>query len=71
MIVLPLDDIPEEISNHLQLFLSERPGWSQTRILQSALALFLLQNGVSDKAISNLYLQAMFPNAQVTKEDNQ
>ena len=62
MMVLNADDLPEEISEHLQAFLLERPGWTQTRILQSALSLFLLQNGVSDRAVSQMYLQAMFPN---------
>lgn len=62
MTVLNADDLPKEISEHLQAFLLEKPGWTQTRILQSALSLFLLQNGVSDKAVSQLYLQAMFPN---------
>ena len=62
MIVLSADDLPEEISQHIQAFLLERPDWTQTRILQSALSLFLLQNGISDRAVSQLYLQAMFPN---------
>ena len=67
MIVLSADNLPEEISQHLQAFLLERPGWTQTRILQSALSLFLLQNGIRDRAVSQLYLQAMFPNAQTVK----
>lgn len=62
--ILSADDLPEEISQHLQTFLSKRPGWTQTRILQSALSLFLLQNGVNDQAVSELYLQAMFPTTQ-------
>lgn len=65
MMVLITDDLPEEISQHLQVFLSERPEWTQTRILQSALSLFLLQNGVSDKNVSQLYLQAMFPKLHI------
>ena len=65
LLALSADDFPEEISQHLQAFLTERPGWTQERILQSALSLFLLQNGVSDRAVSQLYLQAMFPNGQV------
>lgn len=68
MTFLIANDLPEEISEHLQVFLSQRPGWTQTRILQSALSLFLLQNGVSDQAVSQLYLQAMFPNSPVKKE---
>ena len=46
MIIPMVDDLPEEITQHIQLFLSERPGWTQARILQSALSLFLLQNGM-------------------------
>ena len=65
MIVLNAGDLPEEISQHLQTFLLEKPGWTQTRILQSALSLFLLQNGVNDRAVSQLYLQAMFPHSQL------
>ena len=65
MMILMTDDLPEEISEHLQMFLVERPGWTQARILQSALSLFLLQNGVSDRAVTQLYLQAMFPENQV------
>ena len=70
MIVLS-DDLPKEISQHLQTFLLERPGWSQARILQSALSLFLLQNGINDSAVSKLYLQAMFPSFQVTESAHQ
>ena len=65
MIIPMVDDLPEEITQHLQVFLSERPGWTQARILQSALSLFLLQNGVDDRVVSQLYLQSMFPNGQV------
>lgn len=68
MTALNADDLPAEISRHLQVFLSERPEWSQARILQSALSLFLLQNGINDKAVSELYLQAMFPNAQAPRK---
>ena len=70
MLTLSADDFPEEISQHLQAFLAKRPGWTQERILQSALSLFLLQNGVSDRAVSQLYLQAMFPNGQVIEGEN-
>lgn len=63
--ILMTDDLPEEITQYLQVFLLERPGWTQARILQSALSLFLLQNGIEDRAVTQLYLQAMFPENQV------
>ncbi|MEM9091897.1 MAG: DUF2811 domain-containing protein [Cyanobacteria bacterium P01_F01_bin.53] len=61
MRILIVDILPDEITQHLQLFLLERPGWTQERIICSALSLFLLQNGVCDQAVSEVYLQAMFP----------
>lgn len=64
MVLLIVDELPTEITQHLQSFLLERPGWTQGRIMQSALALFLLQNGVNDRAVSQAYLQAMFPGQQ-------
>ena len=64
MTILILEDLPEEIEQHLQLFLSQKPGWTQARIMRNALSLFLLQNGVSDKAVSQAYLQSMFPGHQ-------
>ena len=60
MTLFIIDDLPEEIEQHLHSFLSQRPDWTQTRILQSALSLFLMQNGINDRAVSQAYLGAMF-----------
>ena len=60
MILSALAELPAPLSQHLQAFVDERPDWTQERILSSALSLFLLQNGVSDRAVSQVYLQAMF-----------
>lgn len=54
------DELPSPITQHLQTFAEQRPDWTQARILNSALSLFLLQNGVNDRAVSQVYLQAMF-----------
>lgn len=64
MFVYFLDELPSEITQHLQLFVEQRPDWTQERVMRSALALFLLQNGVRDQAVSQVYLQAMFPTHQ-------
>ena len=64
MVVLIVDDLPEGISERLQAFLMQRPGWSQKRVVQNALSLFLLQNGADDQAVSQLYLESMFPSRQ-------
>lgn len=60
MTLLMIDDLPEEIEQHLQTFLEQRPDWTQGRIMKNALSLFLLQNGNRDKAVSQVYLRSMF-----------
>jgi len=64
MILLIVDGLPDEITQHLQAFSAQRPEWTQARIMRSALALFLLQNGVNDRKVSQVYLEAMFPGLQ-------
>ena len=68
MISFVVDGLPDKITQHLQLFSAQRPEWTQERIMRSALALFLLQNGVNDRAVSQVYLEAMFPGHK-SKED--
>lgn len=65
--VLMTDDLPEEISERLQSFLVRRPGWTQARVMQNALSLFLLQNGVNDRAVTRMYLESMFPESMTEK----
>jgi hypothetical protein len=60
MILSAIAELPAPLSQHLKTFVEQRPDWTQERILSSALSLFLLQNGVSDHAVSQVYLQAMF-----------
>ena len=63
------DELPSPITQHLQTFAEQRPDWTQERILSSALSLFLLQNGVNDRAVSEVYLQAMFGNLYIPAND--
>ena len=60
MFILPTHPLPEPLSQHLEAFYAQRPDWTPERVLSSALALFLLQNGVQDRALSQVYLQSMF-----------
>jgi len=57
---LPTSELPEPLSRQLEVFSSQRPDWTPERVLSGALSLFLLQNGVTDRAVSQVYLQAMF-----------
>ena len=69
MLILLTEELPSPIVQHLKTFSEQRPDWTQARILSSALALFLLQNGVSDRAVSQVYLQAMFGDLFVPASD--
>ena len=54
------NELPAPLLHHLDAFAAQRPGWTAERVLSNALALFLLQNGVQDRAVSQVYLQSMF-----------
>lgn len=60
MSIFSTGQLPAPLSRHLEAFTEQRPDWTQERILSSALSLFLLQNGVSDRAVSEVYLRSMF-----------
>ena len=60
MLNLLSEQLPSPLAQQLEIFSAQRPDWTQERILSSALALFLLQNGVKDRAVSQVYLQSMF-----------
>jgi hypothetical protein len=53
-------EVPEELHEALQSYLENRSSWSQHRVFCAALSLFLMQNGVSDRRINRLYLDAVF-----------
>ncbi|MEL6129112.1 MAG: DUF2811 domain-containing protein [Cyanobacteria bacterium J06628_4] len=58
-----LVDIPEELHQSLQQYLDSHTLWHQDRVFQAALSLFLMQNGISNKSLSNLYLESLFERA--------
>ena len=68
MSILLTEELPMPIVQHLQAFSEQRPDWTQARILNSALALFLLQNGIADRAVSEVYLQSMFGELATTTD---
>ncbi|MBE9113294.1 DUF2811 domain-containing protein [Nodosilinea sp. LEGE 07298] len=53
-------EIPEDLHNALQSFLGSNPDWSQARVFSAATALFLMQNGASNRSINRTYLDALF-----------
>lgn len=55
-----LSQVPESLHESIQQFLDTHPDWNQDRVFSAALALFLLQNGQSDRATSRTYLDTLF-----------
>lgn len=55
-----LVEIPEDLHLSIQNYLDVHEKWSQERMMQAALSLFLLQNGVNQPHINSLYLDSLF-----------
>tara|TARA_Y100001968_G_C19069150_1_gene577468 strand:- start:267 stop:530 length:264 start_codon:yes stop_codon:yes gene_type:complete len=53
-------EIPKQIQQAMKVFIEKHPNWDQYRLLQAALAGFLIQNGTSSRLITRLYVGNMF-----------
>lgn len=53
-------EVPEALFEGMRAFLRSRPEWDQYRVITSALAGFLFQNGCSDRSVSQHYLNGLF-----------
>jgi len=53
-------EVPEALYDGMRAFLSSRPEWDQYRVITSALAGFLFQNGCSDRCVAQHYLNGLF-----------
>ena len=53
-------EIPKQIQQAMKVYIDEHPNWDQYRLLQAALAGFLIQNGISSRLITRLYIGNMF-----------
>jgi Protein of unknown function (DUF2811) len=66
-----LAEIPEDLHESLQGYLTTHPDWDQDRVFCAALSLFLLQNGNSDtpdasrsyRRAARVYLDTLFKHA--------
>ena len=52
--------IPKPIQQAMKDYIEKHPNWDQYRLLQAALAGFLIQNGISSRLITRLYIGNMF-----------
>ena len=53
-------EIPKQIQQARKVYIEKHPNWDQYRLLQAALAGFLIQNGISSRLITRLYIGNMF-----------
>ena len=53
-------EIPKPIQQAMKNYIEEHPNWDQYRLLQAALAGFLIQNGITSRLITRLYIGNMF-----------
>ena len=53
-------EIPKPIQQAMKDYIEKHPNWDQYRLLQAALAGFLMQNGISSRLITRLYIGNMF-----------
>ena len=53
-------EIPEDLHVSIQSYLDIHPGWSQDRLFCAAISLFLMQNGVTERQVSRIYLDSLF-----------
>ena len=53
-------EIPEVLFTAMKGFVSSNPNWDQYQVMTSALARFLYQNGCSERAVTERYLDDLF-----------
>ena len=53
-------EIPVQLQSAMASFIERYPNWDQYRLVQAAIAGFLVQNGVESRAITRLYVGNMF-----------
>lgn len=54
-------DVPEGLLASMQAFIERHPNWDQYRLVQAALAGFLVQNGSGSRDVTRCYLANLFP----------
>ena len=53
-------EVPELLYQGMRQFISNHPHWDQYRLVTSALANFLFQNGCTDQTVTKHYLNDLF-----------
>ena len=53
-------ELQENLQKSMKKFVEEHPNWDQYRILQAAIAGFLMQKGFENRDLTRLYIGNMF-----------
>ncbi len=53
-------ELSETLYNTMKDFVLRNPTWDQYKLINSALATFLFQNGCTDDSVSEIYLNQLF-----------
>jgi len=53
-------ELSETLYNTMNDFVLSIPTWDQYKLINSALATFLVQNGCTDNSVSEIYLNQLF-----------
>ncbi|MCP9850788.1 DUF2811 domain-containing protein [Cyanobium sp. Morenito 9A2] len=53
-------EVPEALFDGMRAFIQAHPHWDQYRVVTSALAGFLFQNGCTDRTVAQHYLHGLF-----------
>ena len=53
-------ELSETLYESMKDFVLSNPTWDQYKLINSALATFLIQNGCSDESVSEIYLNQLF-----------
>lgn len=62
-------EVPEALLTSMAQFIDAHPNWDQYRLIQAALAGFLVQNGVQSRAVTRCYVANMFQRAAEGRPD--
>jgi hypothetical protein len=54
------NQMPEDLFDAMREFIRVHPHWDQYRLMQAALAGFLVQHGSHDRAVARHYLDGLF-----------
>ena len=53
-------ELSESLYQTMKDFVLHNPSWDQYKLINSALATFLVQNGCTDSSVSEIYLNQLF-----------